>query len=92
MMKRIFKLARHPRVTIAAAIAMIGSAIWDLLDISSKAFLGFELGSEHGVIIVGFVHLAKALADMDEGTEKLEEAEKREAAERASGVSSAPSK
>ncbi len=96
MMKGLFKLARHPRVTIAASFAMIGSAIWDLLEIPSKAFLGFELGAEHGVIIVGLVHLAKAFADLDEGAEKLEESEKAEkklkAARGNASTSVAPSK
>jgi hypothetical protein len=75
-MKALLKFFSHRRVTLIVALAMIASSIWDLLEISSKAFLGFDLGAEHAVALAGFMHLAKALADADEGAEKLKASRK----------------
>ena len=70
-MKSLIAFLSHRRVSVIVAIAMIACAVWDLLDISTKALLGFDIGSEHGVVLAGVLHLAKALADAEEGVEKL---------------------
>lgn len=71
-MERLRRAVASPWATGVVGIAMVGSATYELLEPWIGASLG--LGAEHGVFLLGLVHVAKAGVEGIEGAKKVEEA------------------
>jgi hypothetical protein len=72
MMERLRLAVKSPWATGMVGLAMVASATYELLEPWIGASLG--LGAEHGVLMLGLVHVAKAGVEGVEGAKKVEEA------------------
>ena len=68
---RMLKLMHHPLVPLSVGLLLLGSSISDVLEPLTDAAT-FEIGSAHGLLILGLTTAVKALLDLFEGIEKLD--------------------
>lgn len=72
MLKRLVRWVHHPTVNLAVGAVMVASAVAEIVGETISHVLGFELGAEHGLLLLGVVHTARALPELAEGVKKID--------------------
>ena len=73
-------LAQNPLLNIISGLVLLASASYDVFDIieeTNEIALSPGVGVHHGVFIFSIVHILKALPDVMEGLQELNEVETR---------------
>ena len=73
--KVLRKILQNPYLGLGIGGAIILASLSDTLDGFRSVQDGFRLHSSHGVLLYGCIHLLKALADLIEGVEQIDEDE-----------------
>ena len=75
MWKAIKRFAHHPSVTLLVGLVLVGTAA---VEIAEDAFGEMtDVGAEHGVLVVGLLHVLRSLPELVDGMSKVAEARER---------------
>jgi hypothetical protein len=75
MWKGIKKFAKHPSVNLVVGLVLVGTAV---VEIAEDAFGEVtDIGAEHGVLVVGLLHVLRSLPELVDGMSKVAEARER---------------
>lgn len=75
--KFLRSLVQNPYLGVGIGGAIILASLSDVLEGLHSMQKGFHVNSSHGVLLYGCVHLLKALADLIEGIEQIDEDEEK---------------
>jgi hypothetical protein len=78
--KVLRSILQNPYLGLGIGGAIILASLSDALEGFHSMQDGFRLNSSHGVLLYGCIHLLKALSDLIEGVEQIEEDEEKIAA------------
>ena len=67
------RVSACPWFTLIIGLALFGSGLAEAWDGLSNNLLTLNIGSEHGVILLGVAHILRALPELFEGLEYAEE-------------------
>lgn len=84
-------LFRSPWLDLVGGLFLVGSAIFELGEFALEGVLGLELGTGHGLVAFGLIHVLKAIPEIGEGVTKIAKFEEEEKREHRSPVISRPS-
>lgn len=79
--KVLRSILQNPYLGLGIGGAIILASLSDALEGFHSMQDGFRLHSSHGVLLYGCIHLLKALSDLIEGVEQIEEDEEKIAPE-----------
>ena len=71
---RARRFVSHPATQLVIGLLLVGSSLAEVLAPWLEGDSDIDLGSEHGVLVFGLLHVLKSLAEFFEGLEKAGEA------------------
>ena len=74
MWRTLSRIAHLPIVNFSVGVVMIVTAVLEISGEVLSDVLHLSLGAEHGLILVGLLHAAKALPELIDGVEKVDHA------------------
>lgn len=75
VLRPVGRILGNPCFNLVLGLLLIGLALFEMLDTALEAWLGVELGAQHGVLVIGLITAIKAVHELVLGFEHIERVE-----------------